>query len=54
MSRGLGDVYKRQGDFHPTVTIDFYIYDGATKPQTIVFEVEEKGKFKFVSCTWNE
>lgn len=42
------------GDFHPTVTIDFYIYDGATKPQTIVFEVEEKGKFKFVSCTWNE
>lgn len=42
------------GDFHPTVTIHFYIYDGATKAETIVFECESKGEFKFVSCTWNE
>lgn len=42
------------GEFHPTVTINFYIYNGATEAHTIVFEVESKGVFKFVSCTWND
>lgn len=42
------------GDFHPTVTIHFFIYDGATKAETIVFECESKGEFKFESCTWND
>lgn len=41
------------GDFHPTITIHFWIYDGATHPQTIVFECVAKGQYKFKSCTWN-
>lgn len=43
------------GDFEPTVTIHFYIYDGsATLPETIIFKAVAKGKFEFVSCTWND
>lgn len=36
-----------------TVTINFSVYTGATTEHTIVFKVVGKGKFEFVSCTWN-
>lgn len=43
------------GDYQPTVTINFYTYNGtSTAPQTIVFKCISKAKFEFVSCTWNE
>lgn len=43
------------GDFQPTVTIHFYVYNGSsTQPQTIVYKTIAKGKFEFVSCTWND
>lgn len=43
------------GDFQPTVTIHFYTYNGSsTQPQTIVYKTVAKGKFEFVSCTWND
>ncbi len=35
-------------------TINFYYYDGTTKPATIVYEVTAPGTFTFVSCTWND
>lgn len=53
----LSELYPNMepmGEFHPTVTIHFWIYTGTTHPETIVFECESKGKFKFVSCTWND
>lgn len=34
--------------------INFYIYDGTTKPHTAVFKVVAKGQFEPVSCTWDE
>lgn len=41
------------GDFHPTVTIHFYIYDGnSTKPAKIIFETVEKGKFVKQYVNW--
>ena len=42
------------GDLQPTVTIHFSIYTGTTVAETIVFKCVEKGKFEFVSCTWND
>lgn len=37
-----------------TVTINFSVYDGSgTKEYQIVQKVVGKGKFEFVSCTWN-
>lgn len=53
----LSELYPNMepmGEFHPTITIHFWIYTGSTLPETIVFECESKGKFKFVSCTWND
>lgn len=35
-------------------TINFYYYDGTTKPATIVYEVTAPATFTFVSCTWND
>lgn len=37
-----------------TATINFSVYDGTTTPYTIVYKVVGKGKFQFVSCTWND
>lgn len=43
------------GDFHPTVTIHFFTYNGSsTDEQTIVYTVTAKATFELVSCTWNE
>jgi len=44
------------GDFEPTVTIEFTAWTtgGINKVYTIVFKCVEKGKFEFVSCTWND
>lgn len=42
------------GDFEPTVTINFFTYDGAgTTPETIIYKVTAKATFELVSCTWN-
>lgn len=35
-------------------TINFYYYDGATKPATAVFRLAGPAKFEPVSCTWDE
>lgn len=35
-------------------TINFYYYDGTTKPATIIYEVTAPATFTFVSCTWND
>ena len=35
-------------------TINFYYYDGTTKPATIVYEVTAPATFTYVSCTWND
>lgn len=37
-----------------TLTLNFYYYDGTTHEATAVFKVVGKGKFEYVSCTWNE
>jgi len=53
----LGILYPNMapvGDFEPLFTIHFYTYDGSSHEHTIVFKCVEKGKFTFVSCTWNE
>ncbi len=43
------------GELQPTVTINCFSYNGkTTDPQTVVFRCVEKGKFEFVSATWNE
>lgn len=43
------------GDYNPTVTITFGVYNGSsTKYQTIVYKVVDKATFEFVSCTWND
>lgn len=43
------------GDLQPTVTITFTAWctGKVNKVYTIVFKCVEKGKFEFVSCTWN-
>ena len=35
-------------------TINFYYYDGTTKPATIIYEVTGPAQFTFKSCTWND
>lgn len=53
----LGQLYPNMapvGDFEPLFTIHFGTYDGSSHEHTIVFKCIEKGKFTFVSCTWNE
>lgn len=35
-------------------TIEFSYYTGTTTPATLIYEVVGKGKFQFISCTWNE
>lgn len=43
------------GELQPTVTINCYSYNGkTTDPQTIVFKCVAKGKYEFVSATWNK
>lgn len=44
------------GDLQPTVTITFTAWctGKVNKVFTIVFKCVEKGKFEFVSCTWND
>ena len=37
-----------------TATVNFSVYNGTTTPYTIVYKVVGKGKFEFVSCTWNQ
>lgn len=36
-----------------TLTLNFYYYDGTTHEATAIFKCVAKGKFEFVSCTWN-
>lgn len=38
----------------PVYTINFYYYDGVTKPATIIYNVVAPATFEFVSCTWND
>lgn len=38
----------------PEYTINFYYYDGTTKPATALYKVTGVGQFKFISCTWND
>ena len=38
----------------PVYTINFFYYDGVTKPATIIYHVTAPGKFEFQSCTWND
>lgn len=44
------------GDLQPTVTIEFTAWctGGVNNVYTIVFKCVSKGKFEFVSCTWND
>lgn len=53
----LGVLYPNMdlvGDFAPTVTINFYTYNGSsTTPGQIICRVVSKGKFEFVSCNWD-
>ncbi len=44
------------GDLQPTVTIEFTAWctGGVNNVYTIVFKCVAKGKFEFVSCTWND
>lgn len=37
-----------------TFTLNFYYYDGTTHNATAVFKCVAKGKFEYVSCTWND
>ncbi len=53
----LGVLYPNMdlvGDFAPTVTINFYTYNGSsTTPGRIICKVVSKGHFEFVSCDWD-
>lgn len=48
------DVAPLEG-FDVLFTVNFSTYDGSTTTaQKIVYKVVEKGKYEFVSCTWDE
>ncbi len=38
----------------PEYIINFYYYDGTTKPATIIYKVTGTAQFEYVSCTWNK
>ncbi|MCM1291984.1 MAG: hypothetical protein NC111_04075 [Bacteroides sp.] len=38
----------------PEYTINFYYYDGTTKPATIIYKVTAPATFTYISCTWND
>lgn len=41
------------GDFEPTVTINFYYYNGSTHPAQVIYKAVEKGKFELVEANWD-
>lgn len=40
------------GDFEPTVTINFYYYNGSTHPARVIYKAVAKGKFELVEADW--